>query len=131
MKNKYLRAHQGELMNKKLNKAIITPSRLRDKYLKEKSADSKIAYDKQRNYCVNLLRRPKSIYFAKVNINSIIDYQFWKTVKPLLSDKISHKGTVNLVENDTNLSDEQVVTDNNYFNNIDKNFLTLTKRAFG
>ena len=117
-------------MNKKLNKAITTPSSLRNKYLKENSADAKIAHDKQRNYCVNLLRRPKNIYFANVNISSIIDYQFWKTVKPLLSDKISHKGTVNLVENDTNVSDEHVVTDNNYFNIIVKNFLTLTKRVF-
>ena len=58
---------------------------------------------------MNLLRRLKNIYFANVNISSIIDYQFWKTVKPLLSDKISHKGTVNLVENDTNVSDEHVV----------------------
>ena len=43
---------------------------------------------------------------------------------------ICHKGTVNLVENDTNVSDEHVVTDNNYFNIIVKNFLTLTKRVF-
>ena len=91
MKNKYLRAN-GE--NKKLNKAIITPSRFRNKYLKEKSAESKIAHDKQRNYCVNFLCSLKNIYFANVNISSIIDYQFWKTVKPLLFDKISHKGTV-------------------------------------
>ena len=46
MKKKYLRANQGEFMSKELNRTIITPSRLRDKYLKEKRADSKIAYDK-------------------------------------------------------------------------------------
>ena len=46
-------------MTKELNKAIMTRSRLHKKYLKEKSADSKIANDKQRNYCVNLLRRTK------------------------------------------------------------------------
>ena len=39
-------------MIKELNKAIMTRSRLRDKYLKKKSVDSKIANDKQRNYCV-------------------------------------------------------------------------------
>ena len=39
-------------MIKELNKAIMTRSRLRDKYLKEKSVDSNIANDKQRNYCV-------------------------------------------------------------------------------
>ena len=32
----------------------MTRSRLRNKHMKEKSADSKIAYDSQRNYYVNL-----------------------------------------------------------------------------
>ena len=39
-------------MIKELNKAIMTRSRLHNKYLKEKSADSKTAYDKQRNSCI-------------------------------------------------------------------------------
>ena len=36
---------------------------------------------------------------------------FWKTIKPLFSDKISHKETINLAANDTFLSDDQVVAD--------------------
>ena len=56
IKKKYLRANQGEFISKELNKSIMTRSRLRSKYLKEKSVDSKIAYDEQSNYCVNLLR---------------------------------------------------------------------------
>ena len=36
--------YQGELMSKELNKAIMSRSRLRNKFLKEKNADSKIAY---------------------------------------------------------------------------------------
>ena len=51
----HLRANQGEFIYKELSKAIMTRSRLRNKYMKEKSADSKIAYDNQRNYYVNLL----------------------------------------------------------------------------
>ena len=43
LKNKYLRANQGEFMSKGLNRAIMTRSRLHNKYLKEKNADSKIA----------------------------------------------------------------------------------------
>ena len=94
----------------KLNKAIMTRSRLCNKYLKEKCADSKTAYDKQRHSCVNLLRRTKKKYFANINISSITDNKkFWKTVKPLISDKISHKETTAV--NDTILSDGQVVAD--------------------
>ena len=104
-------------MSKELKKSVMTRSRLRSKYVKEKSTDSKIAYDKQRNYCVNLLRRTKKKYFANINISSVTDNKkFWKTVKPLFSDKISHKGTINLAVNDTILSDDQVVAEafNNY-----------------
>ena len=43
LKKKYLRANQGEFMSKGLNRAIMTRSRLHNKYLKEKNADSKIA----------------------------------------------------------------------------------------
>ena len=131
IKKKYLRANQGEFTFKELNKAIMTRSRLRNKYLKEKSADSKIAYTKQTNYCVNVLRRTKKKYSANINISSITDNKkFWKTVKPLFSDKISHKETINLAVNDTILSDDQVVADtfNNYFNNIVKNLLNVTNK---
>ena len=120
-------------MTKELNKAIMTRSRLCYKYLKEKKADSKIAYDKQRNYCVNLLRRTKKNYFANINISSITDNKnFWKTIKPLFSYKISHKERINFAENDTVLGDDQVVADrfNNYFNNIVKNLLTITNKNF-
>ena len=120
-------------MSKEFNKAIMTRSRLRNKYLKEKSADSKITYEKQRNYCVNLLRRTKKKYFAYINIISVTDNnKFWKIVKPLFSDKISHKETITLVVNDTILSDDQVVADtfNNYFNNIVKNLLTVTNKNY-
>ena len=41
--------NQGELMIKVLNKAIMTRSRLPNKYLKEKNTDSKITNKKQRN----------------------------------------------------------------------------------
>ena len=58
--------------------------------------------------------------------------KFWKTVKPLFSDKISHKETINLAVNDTILSEDQLVADtfNNYFNNIVKNLLTATNKNY-
>ena len=52
------------------------------------------------NYCVNLLHRTKNNHFDNINIISIADNKrFWKIVKSFLSDKISHKETINLVEN--------------------------------
>ena len=93
----------------------------------------KIAYDKQRSYCANLLCRTKKNYFANININSITNNKnVWKTVKSLFSDKISCKETINLVKNDLILSDDQVVAEtfNNYFRNIVKNLLTVTNKSF-
>ena len=82
---------------------------------------------------MNLLRRTKKNYFSNINISSATDNKkFWKTVKLLLSDKISHKIAINLVENDTSLSGDLIVaaTFNNYFNNIVRNLLTLTNKNF-
>ena len=58
---------------------------------------------------------PKEL-FTNTNISSITDNkEFWKTVKPIFSDKICPKETINLVENDVILCDDQVVADT--FNN--------------
>ena len=133
MKKEFFRANKGELMTKKRNKAIMTRSRLPNKYLKEKSADLKTEYDKQNNYCVNILRSTKKNYFANINISSITNNKkFRKTVKPLFSDKISHKEAINLVEDGKILSDDQLLPDtfNNYYNNFVKILLTLTNKNF-
>ena len=51
----------------------------------------------ERNYCVNLVRRTKKNYFANISIIPITaNKKFWKTVKPLLSNKISLKDTIKL-----------------------------------
>ena len=42
-------------------------SRLCSKSLKEKTKESKTAYKKQRNICVNLLRKAKRDYFANLD----------------------------------------------------------------
>ena len=82
MKKKILRAKLEEFMTKEFQKAIMTQSRLRNKYLKEKSADSKIAHDKQTNCYVNLLRRTKNNYFPNISISPLTDIKFWKTANP-------------------------------------------------
>lgn len=46
-------------MNKELNKAIMTRSRLRNKYLKNKSDENETAFKKQRNKCVKLVQKVK------------------------------------------------------------------------
>ena len=50
-----------------LSKEIMTKTRLRNKFLKDRSEENKKKYSKQRNYCVSLLRKSKSDYFGNLN----------------------------------------------------------------
>ena len=63
IKRKYIRANNSMLMTKELRAAIMQRSKLRQKFLKERSNDSKHLYNRQRNLCVSLLRKTKRDYF--------------------------------------------------------------------
>ena len=54
-------------------------SRIRNKFLRERTNKSKIAYNKQRNICVSLLRKAKRDYFANLDTKIMKDNRkFWK-----------------------------------------------------
>ena len=61
VKYKYIRANNSSYMTKSLKKEIMLCSRLRNKFLKTKTEESKQLYNKQRNLCVTLLRKAKEI----------------------------------------------------------------------
>ena len=68
-------------MNKVIHKALMVRSRLRNKFLKEKTAFSRETYDKQRKYCVKLIRKSIIKYFGNLNVKNITESKkFWKTV---------------------------------------------------
>ena len=62
IKSKYVRANNAPFMNRTLSKAIMTRSRLKNKYNKSPNKTNAIKYKKQRNYCVNLIRKVKREY---------------------------------------------------------------------
>ena len=79
MKEKYVRANNASFMNKALCKAIMNRSRAKNKFLKLPNDINKANYKKQRNYCVNLLRKEKKNYYKNLNIHNVIDNkQFWQ-----------------------------------------------------
>ena len=124
IKKKYIRANQSNFMTRKLSKAIMKRSKLRNRFLKEKSEASRKAYNIQRNYCVNFLKKTKRKYFANIKINNIADNKkFWQTVKLLFSDKVIHRETINLIDNQITLSNDEEIAEtfNKYFWNIAKN----------
>ena len=68
-KQKYITANNSNFITKALRKEIMHRSRLRNKFLRERTNESKIAYNKQRNICVRLLSKTKRDYFANRDTN--------------------------------------------------------------
>ena len=62
IKRKYLRSSQSTFMNKYISKAIMNRTRLRNRFLKSRSFEEKAAYNKQRNYCLSLVWKTKTVY---------------------------------------------------------------------
>ena len=85
-------------MTKDLSKEIMTRSRLRNIYLKHKTEENHLA--SKINKCVSLLRKTKINYYENLDEKDITDNKnFWKTVKPLLSDKSINSDKIHLIEN--------------------------------
>ena len=109
-KKKYVRGNNKPFMTKAYSKAIMHRTRLRNKFLKNPTDSNKVLYNRQRNYCVSLLRKEKKEYFANLNEKTITDNRkFWHTVKPFLSDKVKSKEAIILVNKDNIESKESEV----------------------
>ena len=100
-------------------------TQLRNIYLKLRTISSKLAYTKQRNYCVTIIRKSKKEYYGRLDVKDIADNKkFWKTVKPLFSDKSKSRRTKTLVEDVKIESNHKkiVYIFNNYFANVVTSF---------
>ena len=110
LKKRYVRANQSPFINRKLNKEIMKMSRLRNKFLNTKSDIGRKAYKKQHNYVVSLQRNEKKNFYSNLDTKVVIEnITSWKTVKPLLSEKVTKHSQINLVEDDKSISrDDQI-----------------------
>ena len=117
-KKNYSRRHNMPFISKTIKKAFMKRSRLRKIYLKNRSDNNKREYDKQRNYCVSLLRKTKTSCYANLNEKDLtVNKQFGQTVKPWLSHKIKSSEKIAWVEHretldmDGNINNESVNDD--------------------
>ena len=60
-------------MNKTRPIAILLRTKLRNKFLKNRSNENKTNYVKQRNHCVSLLRKMKREYYSNLDEKNICD----------------------------------------------------------
>ena len=110
-------------MTKSLRKAIMTRSRLKNKYWNDPSVENYENYRIQRNICVTILRQAKKEYFSKLDTKNIEDSKrFWSIIKPYVSKKSKFCPKIILVENDRIINDDIEIanTMNKYFVNVTK-----------
>ena len=109
LKEKHVRCNQATFVNKNLKKAIMTSSRLLNKFRQDRTISLHAAYKKQRNICVKLYyQNLKKIFSNNLDVKRVTDNkQFWKTVKPCLGDKILKDERITLTENEKVVSDER------------------------
>ena len=121
IKKKILHFNHNPFMSKALRKAIMVRSKLKNKYNKNRTEENWDSYKKQRNFCVNLLRKTNKDYFNDLKIKNITDNKaFWKTIKPYFSNKGLNSSSLILSEKNKIVTNDQDIENimNNYFTGI-------------
>ena len=96
-------------------------SRLKNKFLGERTNESKTVYNKQRNISVSILRKTKRDYSTILDTIIMKDNRkFWETVNPLFSEKSQSKESISLIKKDGLITknEDLAKTFNNLFSNI-------------
>ena len=118
---KNIRANDVPFMTKALRKENMHRTRLHNKYNKDRTEANLKAFKKQRNKCVKLLRRAKFDYYRNIDLGKLTDnHKFWKTVKPLFSDKVQVNSSISLIEDGKMVNQDSQIAEifNQYFANI-------------
>ena len=124
LKERYVRANNSPFMNKTLSKAVMTRSRPRNKLIKDPNLENKTKYTMYRNYCTGLFRRQKKNFYNNLDPKLVTDNKkFWKTIKPLFSEKHFTSNKITLLEEEEIISDDHAITEifNSYFSNVVEN----------
>ena len=107
VKQKSIRGNHAPYMTKGLRKAIMRRSELDTKYHKHRDIQPLRQYKKQKKLFSQLYKKERKNYYSRLNVKDIFDSKkFWKTVKPLTSDKCNVSNKIDLVENDNIVSDD-------------------------
>ena len=124
LKKRFARANNSPFMNKALSKAVMTRSGLRKKFVKNPSHKNQVTYTRYRNYCTGLFRKEKKKFYNNMDTKLVTDNRtFWKTIKPLFSDKHFSNNKITLIEGKEIISNAQQIAEifNVYFANIVEN----------
>ena len=88
LRKKFLRANHAPYITKTLRNAIMRRSELETKYLKTKTQTNLKLYKKHKNLCSKLYKRERRKNYESLDMKNVLDSkEFWKTMRPFLSDK--------------------------------------------
>ena len=83
---------------------------LLNKYKKDNSADNLFTYKRQKNLCVDPLRKSKKNFYNNLNVKRATDNrEFWQTIKPSFNDKTRKDVWITLVDRDKVITEEKDV----------------------
>ena len=122
IKSKKIRGAQPPFMNRTLRKNIMKKQMLRNRYMKNKSASNWEAFKAQRNLTTNIRRKSIKQYFRERCNDGPKSDNFYKTIKPFLSNKYRSDSSLMIQDNQNILTDPKEVADtmNNFFTDIAK-----------
>ena len=135
MKTKKVRGTQAPFVTKELRKAIMTRSRLKNKYNKWKSREFFLAFRQSKKECKRLTILSKSNHIKNATKNGIMTSKdFWKFMKPIMVNKgIIASNTIILEENGELVSNEEHIVEifNNHYINIVENTVGKPPQSLG
>ena len=109
--------NHSRLVNKEVSEANMKQTERRSKYLKLLTNQIRLMYTRQRNCCSSPIRKRKKDFYGNLDIEI---KQFWKTIKPLFSDKTASSNTI-ILEKDKSVTDNSkitIITLNRYSTNV-------------
>ena len=80
--------------------------------------ENQLAYERQRSYCVKLLKRSKKDFYNNLNMKKVTDNKhFWKTIQANFTDKVLKDEKIIFAENNkvVTLKTDLAKTFNNFF----------------
>ena len=105
-------------------------SKLRNQFLKNRSLEPTMKYNKQRNACVALLRKTKKKYYEVLRLSDVNDNEkVWKTFKPLFGNKIKGKSQIALAEGNNLVTEDKALAKT--FNKIFVNVVSTLRIKYG
>ena len=100
IKAKVISGNQAPYITKTYRKAVMKRSELKTKYLKNSTLENFNKFGKQKKFCSRLYKKERKKFLDKLDIykTSHNNKNFWATIKPLLSHKITKSSKITLVE---------------------------------